>query len=254
MRVIKHDQCITHFHSVVCRPLSAPGPRPEPCDGWCRPRVPTIPGPGPEARRQSPGQQPLRPALLHYQRRLGSPDSVYWRPGLESRRAGPQPLALFQMSSRRGNRSGGGIPGGRPRDDRDQAGLWPIQTAAGFRQAAGQRRAGALSGVSICRGRVSCSEKNSSDSLSASNLQTFESALAHHKCGELSTNSKCSEQSELRGDCRQSGHRRQICIDEKACGLVLPHLHKQIGFLMPSFWYLKLVHICFGSIKAFALI
>ena len=159
MRVIKHDQCITHFHSVVCRPLSAPGPRPEPCDGWCRPRVPTIPGPGPEARRQSPGQQPLRPALLHYQRRLGSPDSVYWRPGLESRRAGPQPLALFQMSSRRGNRSGGGIPGGRPRDDRDQAGLWPIQTAAGFRQAAGQRRAGALSRVSICRGRVSCSKK-----------------------------------------------------------------------------------------------
>ena len=97
-------------------------------------------------------------------------------------------------------------------------------------------------------------EKNSSHSQSASNLQTFESALAHHKCGELSTNSKCSEQSELRGDCRQSDHRRQICIDEKACGLVLPHLHKQIGFLMPSPWYLKLVHICFGSIKALALI
>ena len=174
------------------------------------------------------------------------------RPGKSAcRPAATRPL---QMSSRRGNRSGGGIPGGRPRDDRDQAGLWPIQTAAGFRQAAGQRRAGALSGVSICRGRVSCSEKNSSDSLSASNLQTFESALAHHKCGELSTNSKCSEQSELRGDCRQSGHRRQICIDEKACGLVLPHLHKQIGFLMPSSWYLKLVHSCFGSIKALALI
>ena len=79
------------------------------------------------------------------------------RPGKSAcRPAATRPL---QMSSRRGNRSGGGIPGGRPRDDRDQAGLWPIQTAAGFRQAAGQRRAGALSRVSICRGRVSCSKK-----------------------------------------------------------------------------------------------